>query len=582
VKSQSLFLIALDRRGEWFRFHHLVSDYLRSSGERASATEALLAGGRWLYERGHREEAIQCAIRAEAWEVASAWVDEVVEDTAQRYGSHELVLRWLKEIPREWVDRHPVIGLNHAYSLAFSTRQHELDAEMRRLEGVLDAWAADPGIDPARTDNLRCALSLQNVVNLALRDAGSGTHAAASEWLARWPHASLRLRGDAENTLAWGCKSVGDLDAGFAAAHRARDIVARDGSYHGLSWNAVIEAILELKRGDYAAARASCERGLAVVQAHLSGHRQYASYLRAMLGAIAYEFDDVPAAERDAELAAAHIDETGPGDILILAYLTQARLQFIRRDVQAGYSALRLGRQNGRRRGLRRVEVTLAAEECTWLCRHAERKDALALAAQFGFDRAVFSEHDLIADKASRVGPRLLLAVSPEMAVAQLGAPLIRSVEKGFHHRHVELLILQSAALFRACREDEAVSAWRDALTIGERFGYRRVFLDDPEIVHAMTTFARGRPDAGPQPAWLVPRASGAVAKPALPSNEALTRKELRILRQLESGHSNREIAASIFISEGTLKWHLHNVYRKLDCKNRSGAVAAARKLGLV
>ena len=132
VKAQSLFLIALDRRGEWYRFHHLVSDYLRGSGERASAAAALLAGGRWLYERGHREEAIQCAIRAEAWEVASAWVEAVVEDTAQRYGSHELVLRWLKEIPREWVDRHPIIGLNHAYSLAFSTRH----ARARRGDGA--------------------------------------------------------------------------------------------------------------------------------------------------------------------------------------------------------------------------------------------------------------------------------------------------------------------------------------------------------------------------------------------------------------------------------------------------------------
>src|SRR6185369_11421430 len=212
-------------------------------------------------------------------------------------------------------------GLNHAYSLAFSTRHHELDAEMERLEGVLDAWASDPSIDHARTDHLRCALSLQNVLNLAVREVGSGTHAAASEWLAHWPNASLRLRGDAENAFAWGCKSIGELDAGFAAVQRTRDILVRDRSYHGLAWNALIEAILELKRGDFAAARVSCERGLVVVQEQLNGHRQYASYLHAIEGAIAYEFDDVPSAERDLELAAAHIDETAPADILILAYL---------------------------------------------------------------------------------------------------------------------------------------------------------------------------------------------------------------------------------------------------------------------
>lgn len=582
VRAQSLFLIALDRRGEWYRFHHLVGDYLRNTGDDDAARAALIAGGRWLYDHGYREEAIQCAIRAQAWETASTWIAAMVEDAAQKYGSHELVLRWVNEVPREWIDRHPVIGLNYAYSLAFSTRQDELAAEMERLEATLDAWAADPAIDPGRTDWLRRSLGLQRVLNLALRDAGSATHAAASEWLERWPNAPLRVRADAEGSLAWGCKSIAKIDAGLAAARRARDMLERDRSFHGLAWNAMIEAMLQLKRGEFAAARASVERGIAVVQEHLSGHREYASYLRAILAAISYEFDGAAAAEREIELAEAHIDESGPADILILTYLTRARLQFLRRDTSAGMSALKLGRQNGRRRGLRRVDVTLAAEECIWLSRHGEQKDALALAAQFGFDRAMFAEHDLIADKASRVGPRLLLPVSPEMAVAQLGAPLIRSVEMGFHHRHAELLILQSAALLRAGRGSEAIVAWNEVVKLGDRFGYRRVFLDDPEIVHAMTTFARGRKDAAPQPVWLVPRSAAAAATPVLPSKEALTRKELRLLRLLESGHSNREIAASIFISEGTLKWHLHNVYRKLDCKNRSGAVATARKLGLV
>jgi LuxR family transcriptional regulator, maltose regulon positive regulatory protein len=63
---------------------------------------------------------------------------------------------------------------------------------------------------------------------------------------------------------------------------------------------------------------------------------------------------------------------------------------------------------------------------------------------------------------------------------------------------------------------------------------------------------------------------------------EQLTRRELSILKRLESGLSNREIAEDIFVSEGTLKWHLHNVYCKLNVKNRSGAVARARTLGIV
>jgi LuxR family transcriptional regulator, maltose regulon positive regulatory protein len=64
--------------------------------------------------------------------------------------------------------------------------------------------------------------------------------------------------------------------------------------------------------------------------------------------------------------------------------------------------------------------------------------------------------------------------------------------------------------------------------------------------------------------------------------NECLTPREIAILRRLESGLSNKEIADAIFVSVGTLKWHLHNVYSKLNVKNRLGAMNRARTLGIL
>jgi ATP/maltotriose-dependent transcriptional regulator MalT len=63
---------------------------------------------------------------------------------------------------------------------------------------------------------------------------------------------------------------------------------------------------------------------------------------------------------------------------------------------------------------------------------------------------------------------------------------------------------------------------------------------------------------------------------------EDLTKRELSILKRLASDLSNKEIAEALFVSEGTLKWHLHNVYGKLNVKNRSGAMARARALGIL
>ena len=72
------------------------------------------------------------------------------------------------------------------------------------------------------------------------------------------------------------------------------------------------------------------------------------------------------------------------------------------------------------------------------------------------------------------------------------------------------------------------------------------------------------------------------VRQPSAAPSELLTRREVSILKRLESGLSNKEIAEAIFVSEGTLKWHLHNVYSKLGVKNRSGAMSRARALGMI
>jgi len=61
---------------------------------------------------------------------------------------------------------------------------------------------------------------------------------------------------------------------------------------------------------------------------------------------------------------------------------------------------------------------------------------------------------------------------------------------------------------------------------------------------------------------------------------EPLTGKEKEIIQQLESGLTNKKIAEGLFISEGTLKWHLHNIYSKLQVKNRTQALAEGRKQG--
>jgi len=61
-----------------------------------------------------------------------------------------------------------------------------------------------------------------------------------------------------------------------------------------------------------------------------------------------------------------------------------------------------------------------------------------------------------------------------------------------------------------------------------------------------------------------------------------LSKTQVEIVRHLSLGLTNQEIAAQRSITVGTTKWHLHRIYRELQVRNRTGAVAKARQLGLL
>lgn len=63
---------------------------------------------------------------------------------------------------------------------------------------------------------------------------------------------------------------------------------------------------------------------------------------------------------------------------------------------------------------------------------------------------------------------------------------------------------------------------------------------------------------------------------------DALTGRELEILRLVANGYSNHDIARKLIFSVGTVKWYVHQIYRKLGVGSRTQAIARARELKLL
>ncbi len=126
-----------------------------------------------------------------------------------------------------------------------------------------------------------------------------------------------------------------------------------------------------------------------------------------------------------------------------------------------------------------------------------------------------------------------------------------------------------------------------DALFEGMRAGARGFLLKDvslEQLVNAIKTVAEGGSLVQP---GLTDRLLRGVSHlenkfASLDEPDPLTERETEILRLMSGGYSNKEIARSLDVAEGTVKNHVSNILSKLGVRDRTRAVLKALELGLV
>lgn len=122
---------------------------------------------------------------------------------------------------------------------------------------------------------------------------------------------------------------------------------------------------------------------------------------------------------------------------------------------------------------------------------------------------------------------------------------------------------------------DEAIVV--RAVRAGAR-GYVVKNVDVTELVAAVRSVSRGQSAFDPRTASMVLDA----LKGGSATAEALSAREIEVLKLLAEGMSNKEIGAALFISATTAKFHISNILRKLKVSRRAEAVYVAGRQGLL
>jgi DNA-binding NarL/FixJ family response regulator len=106
---------------------------------------------------------------------------------------------------------------------------------------------------------------------------------------------------------------------------------------------------------------------------------------------------------------------------------------------------------------------------------------------------------------------------------------------------------------------------------------------DDPEtMLRAIRAVAHGESLLGPTVAQKVMRQFSALPGKQTALVDNLTPREMEVLKLIAAGHSNRDIAEALVLSEKTVKNHINNIFSKLHVYDRSQAMLYAIRQGLV
>jgi LuxR family maltose regulon positive regulatory protein len=583
LEEAGAFVVSLDARRSWFRYHPLFADLLQLELRRTAADELPAlhrAAGEWFSEHGHAVEAIRHTQAAEDWTLACRllsdnWFGLIL--SGQRATAHQLLA-------------------------GFPLSAVASDAELSALRAAYELDRGSP--------------------NEAERHLAIATEAAESEALDRRAHLQLVLV-IVRLSIA---SHRGDLQAVVQQAHRLlapaeAPGVAQLGLGDELRALALLEfGVAELWTGRFDAAEQHLEQALAMAQ------RIERPFLE--LGAVAHLaqiaiFDSVPrGAERSKEaieLAQRHgwADDPVTGvayAIHGIALVVQGRLEeaesFLQHAegtrlpwvspagglmlyVMRGLLEAANGDDAGALRAFRSAErlgellvqphllaARIPGHLVRTLVRLGEVERAEEILAQINHAQRELPEIRI-------AGAALRLARDDPKGAADMLAALLDERALAMRPRvwPVQALLLEAIARDALGDTDRAERALERALDLAEPEGLLIPFLLYP----AAGLLERHRRRRTSHPALISEIVDLLAGRTPAPRRDAthllsgpLTESETRVLRYLPTNLSAPEIAGELYLSLNTIRTHMRHLYSKLGVHTRAEAVERARAFGLL
>jgi LuxR family transcriptional regulator, maltose regulon positive regulatory protein len=583
----NLFLVRLDDRREWYRYHHLFADVLhaRLLDERPQEVAALhRRAGEWHERNGDRSEAIRHAIAGKDFERAADLVELAMPET-QRHRQDALRRTWLDALPAEVVRKRPVLSNLFAGTLLTHGATDGVGAHLDNAEAGLNGELGETRhADEAAFRNLRGSIAIHRAGLARLTGDVAGTIQHASAALDLIDARDDLGRGSASALLALARWESGELQAADHGYVEAMAHLQRAGYLADVVACSITLAEIRRTLGRLSDALAVYQRGLRMATESGASILRGAADMHVGIADVLRERNDLDGAREHLARAAELGDENGLPQNPYRSRLATARLRQATGDLRGAIEMAEEASRNYftdfspsvRPPSAVKARMLIVAGELDEAARWA-RGEGLSVDDEVTYVREF--EHATLA--------RLLVAQGAAARALPLLARMLAAAAAGDRRgSEIDLLVAQAQALGETGDERNAMASLGRALELGHQEGHVRVFLDEGRpVLELLRRVPRGGAIADAAAALLAAAESRAADRPVAATQglvEPLSQRELDVLRLLAGDLDGPAIAAELFVSLNTVRTHTKNIYAKLGVNSRRAAVRRGADLGLL
>ncbi len=602
LDRENLFLVSLDDRRRWYRYHHLFADVLQArllDEQPGQVPELHRRASAWYEQNGEPPVAIGHALAAGDFERAADLVELAIPAMAKT--RQEATVRgWLEVLPDELVRVRPVLSVGFAGALLTGGELEGVEGRLRDAERWLDPatgareGSQSPPAEMVVTDEeeyrrLPGTIEMYRAGLALARSDIPGTVRHAERAIELALDADHLCRASAAGLLGLVYWGSGELEAGHRAYSACVAGLRQAGFVADILGCSIALADIRITQGRLGEALRTFEQAL------LLGPEQGGSVLRGTadmfvgMSEIARERDDLRAATqlllRSQELG----EHTGLPQNRYRWRVAMARVREAEGDLEDALDLLneaerlyvsdffpnvrpvpalkaRVWIAQGRfdeALGWAREQVLSADDDLSYLREFEHITLARLLLARHEGERAEPSLHEV-----ARLLERLLLAAE----------------EGGRTGRVIEILVLRALAHQALGDIPAALGSLDRAVTLAEPEGYVRVFADEGPPLAALLRAAATQGTKRDYVRRILAAASGAGhgARVEQALIEPLSERELDVLRLLGTELDGPAIARELTVSLNTMRTHTKNIYAKLAVTSRRAAVRRAAELGLL